>query len=92
MQRNDWTLRARLVLQRFWQPTSACRTCMPGNLANVISPTHWEIALRTGLLTGVLVLLLSFTSLKERFRNRYVNALLVGILTAIGDSYSHEDH
>ncbi len=92
MRQNDWALRARLVVQRFWQPTSACLTCMPGNLANVVSPAHWEIALRTGLVTGALVLLLSFTRLKDQFRKRYVNALLVGVLTALGDAYSHESH
>ena len=89
--RQHWALRARLVAQRFWQPTTACLTCMPG-FANVVSPIHWEIALRTGLATGALVLLLSFTRLKARFHDRYFNALLVGLLTALGDAYSHESH
>jgi hypothetical protein len=85
-------LRAKLFVQRFWQPTSACMTCMPGSWANVLSLPHWEIALRTGLLTGALVLLLSFTRFVTVFRNRYGNALVVGCLTAIGDAYSHADH
>ena len=89
--RQHWVLRARLVAQRFWQPTPACLTCMPG-FAHVASPVHWEIALRTGLATGALVLLLSFTRLKARFHDRYFNALLVGLLTALGDAYSHESH
>ena len=85
-------LRARLFAQRFWQPTSACLTCMPGSLANVVSLPHWEIALRTGLATGTLVLLLTFTPLVRWFRNRWTNALVVGALTALGDAYSHVDH
>jgi hypothetical protein len=84
--------RVRLFLQRFWQPTSACLTCMPGSLANIVSLPHWEIALRTGLATGVLVLLLSFTRFVGVMRNRYGNALLVAALTALGDLYSHPDH
>ncbi len=85
-------LRIRLVLLRFWQPTSACLTCMPGNLANVVSLPHWEIALRTGLATGLLVLLLSFTPLLRLFRHPAGNAAMVGVLTALGDAYSHPDH
>ena len=92
MKSNGWKFRAKLFIQRFWQPTSACLACMPGNIANVASLAHWEIALRTGLVTGVLVLLLSFTPLVELFRNRYGNALAVGVLTALGDAYSHANH
>ena len=61
MEKDGWAWRARLFAQRFWQPTSACITCMPGSLANLASLPHWELALRTGLATGVLVLLLTIT-------------------------------
>lgn len=87
-----WKLRAKLFVQRFWQPTSACLGCMPGSFANVASLSHWEIALKTGMLTGVLVLLLSFTRYVSVFHHRYANALVVGALTALGDAYSHRDH
>ncbi len=92
MKSNGWTFRAKLFVQRFWQPTSACMTCMPGSLGNVWSLAHWEIALRTGLATGVLVVLLSLTPLGKLFKNRYGNAVVVGCLTALGDAYSHENH
>jgi hypothetical protein len=86
-------LRTRLVLQRFWQPTSACLTCMPGSLAtNVPSLVHWELALRTGIVASALVLALSFTPFVRVFRNRWGNAATVGVLTACGDSYAHPDH
>ena len=84
--------RARLLLQRFWQPTTACLGCMPGNLANVASLVHWEIALRTGVATGALVLLLSITPFVGILRNRYGNAATVACLTALGDAYAHPDH
>ena len=87
-----WRLRARLFAERFWQPTSACMACMPGSVGNVFSATHWSIALHTGLLTGVLALLLSFTPVARLYPNRYGNALVVGAITAIGDAYSHSNH
>ncbi|MGF6966610.1 hypothetical protein OKW43_003638 [Paraburkholderia sp. WC7.3g] len=81
--------RFKLFIQRFWQPTSACMTCMPGSWGNVLSLTHWAIAFKTGLFTGLLALLLTFTPAAKWYGNRYGNALLVGCLTAIGDAYSH---
>src|SRR3982750_4996592 len=87
-----WKLRARLFVERFWQPTSACMMCMPGSLGNVLSTVHWSIALKTGLVTGVVALLLSFTPVRRLYRNRYGNALVVGGITALGDAYSHANH
>ena len=87
----DWKRRVRLFVQRFWQPTSACMTCMPGSLGNVWSAVHWTTALQTGLATGILALLLSFTPAARLYGNRYGNALVVGCLTALGDAWSHAD-
>ena len=92
MESMGWKGRAGLVVQRFWQPTSACMTCMPGSLGNVYSVVHWGIALQTGLATGVLALLLSFTPAARLYGNKYGNALVVGVLTALGDAYSHAGH
>lgn len=64
-------------------------TCMPGSLLNLSSLPHWATALQTGLATGVLVLLLSFTPARRIFRNRYGNAATVALLTAGGDAWSH---
>jgi hypothetical protein len=89
---STWRLRFKLFLERFWQPTSACMTCMPGSLANVWSAGHWEIALRTGLATGAFVVLLTFTPALRIFRNRFQNAAMIGCLTALGDAFSHPNH
>jgi hypothetical protein len=86
---SEWKRRVRLFIQRFWQPTSACMTCMPGSWGNIMSLAHWVIALHTGLLTGLLAVLLTFTPAAKLYGNRYGNALVVGILTTIGDAYSH---
>lgn len=87
-----WKPRIGLFVQRFWQPTSACMTCMPGSLGNVFSSAHWATALQTGLATGLLALLISFTPAGRLYENRYGNALVVGALTALGDGYSHASH
>ena len=89
---SDWIRRARLFVQRFWQPTSACMTCMPGSWGNIMSAAHWAIALQTGLLTGLLAVLLTFTPAARLYSHRYGNALVVGCLTAIGDAWSHKSH
>ena len=92
MKPTEWKLRAMVFVQRFWQPTSACLACMPGGLGNVWSQAHWAIALQTGLATGVLALLLSFTPVLQLYKNRYGNALMVALLTAVGDGYAHPNH
>jgi hypothetical protein len=87
-----WRLRLKLFVERFWQPTSACMVCMPGSLGNVLSAVHWETALKTGGVTGVVALLLSFTPVARLYGNRFGNAAVVGAITALGDAYSHPNH
>lgn len=86
---SEWKHRFRLFVQRFWQPTSACMTCMQGSWGNVMSLVHWTIAFRTGLFTGLLAVLLTFTPAAKLYGHRYGNALVVGVLTTLGDAYSH---
>jgi len=88
----SWKRRFILFVQRFWQPTSACMTCMPGSLGNLLSIPHWTLALQTGLFTGILAILLTFTPARRLFSNRYGNALIVGLLTVVGDTFSHPGH
>lgn len=86
----DWKLRARVFFQRITQPTCACMLAMSApTFAALTSLAHWKIALQTGLGTGLLAVLLSFTPLGKVFANRYGNALLMGALTAIADAWSH---
>ena len=85
-----WKLRARVFLQRLTQPTCSCMICMSApTFVNVVSVAHWKIALQTGVSTGILALLLSFTPVGRLFAHRYGNALLMGSLTAIADAWSH---
>ena len=89
---SDWRRRVLLFVQRFWQPTSACMTCMPGSWGNLLSLAHWAIALQTGLATGMLAVLLTFTPARRLYANRYGNAMVVGCLTMLGDAWSHANH
>ncbi len=90
MQVVDWKLRAWVFLQRLWQPTCACMTCMTApSFANLVSAAHWKIALQTGVGTGLLALLLTFTPIGRLFAHRYGNALMVGGLTVVADAWSH---
>ena len=83
-------LRLRVFVERLWQPTFACMTCMTApTFVNLVSAVHWKLALQTGLGTGALALLITFTPLGRLFTHRYGNALLVGTLTAIADAWSH---
>lgn len=84
--------RAWIFVQRFWQPTTACMSCMPGSLGNIMSAAHWSLALQTGVVTGALALFLSFTPVGRLYRHRWGNALLVGMLTAFADAWSHPNH
>jgi hypothetical protein len=88
----EWKRRVWLFIKRLWQPTSACMTCMPGSWGNILSLAHWTIALQTGLLTGILAVLLTFTPLARLYSQRYGNALIVAFLTMLGDAYSHPNH
>jgi hypothetical protein len=92
MNPSDWTGRVRLFIQRLWQPTCACMTCMPGSWSNFPSLAHWAVALHTGVATGILAVLLTFTPAAKLYGNRYGNALIVGFLTMLGDAYSHANH
>ena len=86
----DWKLRIRVFLQRLTQPTCACMICMSApTFASIVSLPHWKIALQTGIGTGILAVLLSFTPLGRVFANRYGNAIAMGLLTAVADAWSH---
>ncbi|GAB2875014.1 hypothetical protein GCM10027093_08120 [Paraburkholderia jirisanensis] len=88
----DWKRRVMLFLRRLWHPTCACMTCMPGSWSHFASLPHWTIAFKTGIATGLLAVILTFTPAVRLYANRYTNALVVAVLTVLGDVYSHENH
>jgi hypothetical protein len=54
-----------------------------------MSTSHWIIALHTGLLTGLLAVLLTFTLAAKVYGHRYDDAIAIGCLIVIDDVYSH---
>ena len=89
MQAIAWKRRLVLFAQRFWQPTCACMTCMPGSLTAIGSVVHWITAVQTGLMTGLLALLLTFTPAARLYQSPWGNASVVAALTVLGDLWSH---
>lgn len=91
---NHLSAKARLgiFVQRFWQPCSACMGCMPGTVARLWSAEHWVLAVQTGLVTGILAVLLTFTPAARLYGSRLGNALIVAALTTLGDAWSHANH
>ncbi len=89
MQPIGWKRRMILFAQRLWQPTCACMTCMPGSLSMIGSLAHWITAAETGLMTGFLALLLTFTPASQLYRSRWGSAAVVAALTMVGDLWSH---
>ena len=62
------------------------------DLEGIMSAAHWSLALQTGIVTGALALFLSFTPVGRLYGHRWGNALLVGMLTAFADAWSHPNH
>lgn len=62
-----------------------------GNV-HALTFSHWIKALQTGVLTGALAVLVSFSGRKELQDNKFVMAGLTGFLTAIADFATHPTH
>jgi len=61
----------------------------PGSLARIGSLAHWITAVETGLMTGLLALLLTFTPASQLYHHRWGNVAIVAVLTMLGDLWSH---
>jgi hypothetical protein len=91
---SEWKRRIKLFVQRFWQPTSACMTCMPGSWGNIMSLAHWSIAFRTGLLTGILTAIGDSYSHTSHYRIHFVEHIVTGVMSglfALAASFLLED-
>jgi hypothetical protein len=71
------------------QATAACITTMTkGNLPSV-TLAHWQIALTTGLIAGVIGVAISFTRLFRGCKHTNSNAIISFISTLVADFISH---
>jgi hypothetical protein len=79
----------------FWMSVLSCmaaQAVFSCNTAFITRFEHWAVALTTGVLTGGLAVVLSFTPIDKLHSNRFGHALLVGLLTIFSDAVSHADH
>lgn len=66
-------------------------TMVQGNVT-AITVEHWIKALQTGVIAGIVAIILSFTQLEEFRDNRYATAGITGFLTAVADYVTHPTH
>ena len=86
------TLKHKLTLagRKFTEAWTSCLLCMVQGDLTVLTMKHATTAGKTGLLTALAVLLLSFSN---RFpNNQYTLAWLTGVLTTIADIVAHKPH
>jgi hypothetical protein len=71
------------------QATAACIATMTnGNVASV-TLAHWQIALTTGLIAGVIGVAISFTRLFRGYKHTNSNAIITFVSTLVADIISH---
>ena len=81
--------KAIIFFRRVSEATPACLLVMVHGDLSAITLVHWETALRTGAITGAVLVLVSFMESKQWLQNRYVTGVLTGIATAASDFIAH---
>ena len=84
-------LKEKLIIffRRISEATPSCLFVMAQGNLKVITLAHWEIALRTGAITGSVMVLLSFVEPRRWLHNRYTTGALTGAATAGSDFVAH---
>jgi hypothetical protein len=78
-----------IFFRRLSEATPACLLVMVRGDLSAMTLAHWEAALRTGAITGAVLVLVSFMESKKWLHNRYVTGALTGIATAASDFIAH---
>jgi hypothetical protein len=81
--------KAVIFFRRLSEATPSCLLVMVQGNLQAITWAHWEAALRTGCITGAVLVLLSFTEPKNWLNNRYTTGALTGLATAGSDYLAH---
>ena len=71
------------------QATAACMTTMTNGNVAAVTLAHWQIALTTGLIAGVIGVAISFTRLFRGYKHTNSNAIITFISTLVADVISH---
>ena len=75
--------------KRIVEATSSCLLMMTQGKLLAITIGHWFVALRVGILTGLMAVFVAIFAKKELQDNKYVVAGIVGFLTAVADLLIH---
>ncbi|MBU3615861.1 hypothetical protein [Polynucleobacter sp. JS-Polo-80-F4] len=75
--------------RRLSESFPACLFVMVKGDLSVLTLGHWEIALRTGLLTASVMVALSFFESRKWLHNRYTTGALTGLATVAADYITH---
>jgi len=78
-----------LFFRRLLDVTPACLMLMTQGNLTAITLAHWEKALGTGSMAGVVLVLLSFYEQRPWLHNQYIVAALTGIAAGLVDGISH---
>ena len=78
-----------IFFRRLSEATPACLLVMVHGDLSALTLAHWETALRTGAITGAVLVLVSFMESKKWLHNRYVTGALTGIATTASDFIVH---
>ena len=81
-----------IVAERFGQAWTACMVAMVQGDLTVLSLYHAKIAAKTGIVTGVAMLVASFVPWEEIRRNKWFTTFLVGLFTTAADLWNHPTH
>lgn len=74
------------------QSTAACLTAMTQGDLTTLTLIHWQVALITGSLTGLVGIMFTFGKLIKLQKNRYGVALVALFGTVIADYANHPTH
>ena len=78
----------KLMAQKFFEAWAACSTVMVQGDLSALTMKHFLIAGKTGLLTGIAFVIISFTDIKSK----YAPIWLTGVLTSVADILVHPTH
>ena len=84
--------KGRIVGERFGQAWTACMVAMVQGDLTVLSMKHAITASKTGIITGLAMLAVSFIPWEKVRENQWVSIFLVGVFTIIGDLWNHSTH
>ena len=77
-----------LLIRKFTEAWTACMVCMVQGDLSVLTLSHAFIASKTGLLTGIAIVVASFLP----WTNKWIGIFLTGLFTMIADIIVHPTH